>query len=180
MADISLSLHYHTHLCCCLSNLLAVKEMEQSQVAFIQREYKFQLDLLTRHFPGGTCFGDIWIFAKFLTGLHPVLIKPSFQYLNDSHTMYWNMIILNPSRFKVKPQSKYWYFCIERWDLLSLRFSENALLFHIQWVCRKTAGNVNWPPYHYTAVTHWTCPPSSNTSVWNPHPLCCRNINFFE
>ena len=40
-------------------------------------------------------------------------------------------MILNPSRFKVEPHSKYWYFYIERVDLLSLRFSENAVLFHI-------------------------------------------------
>ena len=40
--------------------------------------------------------------------------------------MYWNMIILNPSRFKVEPHSKYWYFCIELVDLLSLPFSESA------------------------------------------------------
>ena len=85
----------------------------------------------------------------------------SFQDLNGSHIMYWNMIILNPSRFKFEPHSKYWYFCIERWDLLSLRFSENAVLFHIEWLCRKTAGKVNRPPYRYTAVTHWACPPSS-------------------
>ena len=109
---------------------------------------------------GRTCFGDIWIFAKFLIGLHRVLSIP-LQYLNDSHIMYWNMIILNPSRFKVEPHSKYWYFCIDCWDLLLLRFSENAVLFHIEWVCRKTAGNVNRPPYCYTAVTHWACPPLS-------------------
>ena len=41
-------------------------------------------------------------------------VNPSFQYLNGSHIMYWNMIILNPSRFKVEPHSKYWYFFIER------------------------------------------------------------------
>ena len=29
--------------------------------------------------------------------------NPSFQDLNGSHIMYWNMIILNPSRFKVEP-----------------------------------------------------------------------------
>ena len=57
--------------------------------------------------------------------------NPSFQDLNGWHIMYWNMIILNPSRFKVESHSKYWYFCIERVDLLSLRFSENAVLFHI-------------------------------------------------
>ena len=87
--------------------------------------------------------------------------NPSFQDLNGSDIIYWNMIISNPSRFKVEPHSKYWYFCIERWDLLSLSFSENAVLFHIEWLCRKTAGNVNQPPYRYTAVTHWACPPSS-------------------
>ena len=81
--------------------------------------------------------------------------NPSFQDLNGSHIMYWNMMILNPSRFKVEPHSKYWYFCIELVDLLSLLFSENAVLFHIQWPCRKTTGNVNRPPYRYTGVTHW-------------------------
>ena len=88
-------------------------------------------------------------------------VNPSFQYPNGSCIMYWNMMILNSSRFKVEPHSKYWYFCIERWDLLLLRFSENAVLFHIEWVCRKSAGNVNRPPYRYTTVTHWACPPSS-------------------
>ena len=99
--------------------------------------------------------------------------NPSFQDLNGSHIMYWNMIILNPSRFKVEPHSKYWYFCIERWDLLLLRFSEHAVLyaiFHIEWVCRKTAGNVNRPPYRYTAVTRWACPPSSV-----PYASVCYN-----
>ena len=95
-------------------------------------------------------------------------VNPSFQYLNGSHIMYWNMIILNLSRFKVEPHSKYWYFCIERWtwDLLLLRFLENDVLFHIEWVCRKNAGNVNWPPYRYTAVTLWACPPSSGEYTW--------------
>ena len=115
---------------------------------------------------GRTCFGDIWIFAKCLIG---------FQYLNGSHIMHWNMIILNPSRFNVEPHSKYWYFCIERWDLLSLRFSENAVLFHIEWVCRKTAGNVNRPPYRYTAVTHWACPPSSDICKIS-HTALCKSV----
>ena len=88
--------------------------------------------------------------------------NPSFQDLNGSHIMYWNMIILNPSRFKVEPHLKYWYLCIERWDLLSLRFSENAVLFHIEWLCQKKYGNVNRPPYCYTGVTHWACPASSD------------------
>ena len=52
--------------------------------------------------------------------------NPSFQDLNGSHFIYWNMMILNRSRFKVEPHSKFWYFCIERVDLLSLRFSENT------------------------------------------------------
>ena len=95
-------------------------------------------------------------------------VNPSFQYLNDSHIVYWNMIILNLSRFKVEPHSKYWYICIERWDLLSLRFSENAVLFQIEWVCLKTAGNVNRPPYRFTAVTHWACPPSPDFIT----PIC--------
>ena len=75
-------------------------------------------------------FGNIWIFTKFLIGFRS-FTNPSFQDLNGSHIMYWNMMILNLSRFKVEPHSKYWYFCIERVDLLSLRFSENAVLFHI-------------------------------------------------
>ena len=99
-------------------------------------------------------------------------VNPSFQYLNGSHIMYWNMITLNPSRFKVQPHSKYWYFCIERWDLLLVLFLENAVLFHIEWVCQKTMGNVNRPPYRYTAVTHWACPPLSGTSKWNIYSLC--------
>ena len=99
-------------------------------------------------------------------------VNPSFPYLNDTHIMYWNMIILNPSRFKVEPHSKYWYFCIERWDLLSLRFSENAVLFHIEWVCRKTAGNLNRPPYRYIAVTHWAWLPSSVEMLLIPNALC--------
>ena len=91
--------------------------------------------------------------------------NPPFQDLNGSYIMYWNMIISNPSWFEVEPHSKYWYFCIERWDLLSLRFLEKAVLFYIEWLCRKTAGNVNRPPYRYTAVTHWACPPSSGIIV---------------
>ena len=107
-----------------------------------------------------TCFGDIWIFAKFLISLHQVLSILLFS-IWTVHIMYWNMIILNPPRYMVKPHSKYWYFCIEHWDLLLLRFSENTMLFHIEWVCRKTEGNVNRSPYRYTAVTHRACPPSS-------------------
>ena len=98
--------------------------------------------------------------------------NPSFQDLNGLHIMYWNMIISNPSRFKVEPHSKYWYFCIEHWDLLSLRFLENAVLFHIEWLCRKRAGNVNRSPYCYTAVTHWECPASSEQMFLIPNVLC--------
>ena len=95
--------------------------------------------------------------------------NPSFQDLNGSHIMYWNMTILNPSRFKVEPHSKYWYFCFERWDLLSLRFSENAvLLFHIEWLCLKTSENVYRPLYRYIALTHWACPASSANSQRRP------------
>ena len=32
--------------------------------------------------------------------------NPSFQDLNGSHIIYWNMMIWNPSRFKVEPHSK--------------------------------------------------------------------------
>ena len=99
---------------------------------------------------GRTCFGDIWIFRQVSHRFTSSFVNPSFQYLNGSHIMYWNMIILNPSRFKVEPHSKYWYFCIEHWDLLLLRFSDNTVLIHIEWVCLKNAGNVNLPPYHYT------------------------------
>ena len=69
--------------------------------------------------------------------------NPSFQDQNGSHIMYWNMMILNPSRFKVEPHSKYWYFCIERVDLLSLRFSGKRLaISHLmailknRWKCK--------------------------------------------
>ena len=75
-------------------------------------------------------FGDI-NFRQISHRFTSSFTNPSFQDLNGSHIMYRNMMILNPSRFKVEPHSKYWYFCIERVDLLSLRFSENAVLFHI-------------------------------------------------
>ena len=89
-----------------------------------------------------------------------------------------NASSINPSKFKFKPHPNYWYFCIERWDLLLLRFSENAVLFHIECVCRKTAGKVNRPPYRYTAATRWACPPSSGVQHRNflgelKHP--CRH-----
>ena len=131
------------------------------------------------HFPGGrTCFSDIWIFAKFLTGLHRVFVNPSFQDPNGSHIMYWNMIILNPSRFKVEPHSKYCYFCIEIWDLLSLRFSENAVLFHIEWLCRKTAGNVNRPPYRYTGwLTEHVLHRLALSKFWSA-PSCTHIYSF--
>ena len=114
---------------------------------------------------GITCFGDIWIFVKFLIGLHRVLSILLFS-IWTAHIiiMYWNMMILNPSRFKVEPHWKYWYFCIERVDLLLLRFSEDAVLFHIEWVCRKTAGNVNRSPYRFHIVTpRWL---SMSSVVW--------------
>ena len=77
---------------------------------------------------------------------------PSLQDLNSSQIMYWNMILLNPSRFTVEPNSKYWYFLHSNWDLLSLRFSKTTVLFHNGWLSRKTAGNVNRPPYPYIAA----------------------------
>ena len=40
-------------------------------------------------------------------------VNPSFQDLNGSYIMYWNIINLNPSRFTFEPHSKYWYFCIQ-------------------------------------------------------------------
>ena len=51
------------------------------------------------------------------------------------------------------------------WDLLSLRFSVNAVLFHFEWLCQKTAGNVNRPPYFYITVIHWAWPASSGRSI---------------
>ena len=115
-------------------------------------------------------------FRQISHGFTSSFINPSFQYLNGSHIMYWNMIILNSSRFKVEPHSKYWYFCIVCWDLLSLRFSENAVLFHIEWMCRKTTESVYRPPYCYTVVTHWACPPSSGSMVKHKS----QNVTFCE
>ena len=100
-------------------------------------------------------------------------VNPYFQYLSGSHIMYWNIIISNPSRFKVEPHSKYCFFWIERWDLLSLRFSENAVVFHIEWVCRKPAGNR--PTYRYTAVTYWAYPPSYGDAELVVYPLFWRD-----
>ena len=107
--------------------------------------------------------------------------NPSFQDLNGSHVMFWNMIIFKFVEFQGWTHSKYWYFCIERWDLLSLRSSTNDVLFHIEWLCQKTAGNVHRPPYRYTAVTHWACPASSEemllignaTNGWTKSWLFC-------
>ena len=81
--------------------------------------------------------------------------NPSFQDLNGSHIMHWNMIILNPSRFKVEPHSKYWYFCIERWDLLSLRFSEKRRAISHWMAVPKNRGKCKSAT---TGVTHWACP----------------------
>ena len=62
---------------------------------------------------GRTRFGDIWIFAKFPGRFKWNFVNPFLQDLNGLHIKYWNMIILNPSRFTVEPHSKYWYFCIQ-------------------------------------------------------------------
>ena len=70
-----------------------------------------------------------------------------------------------PRGSRLNPTQNIDIFCIERWDLLLLRFSENAVVFHIEWVCRKTAGNVNRPPYRYTAVTRWACRLGSSAPV---------------
>ena len=88
---------------------------------------------------GRTCFGDIWIFARFTWSF----ANPSFQDLMGSHIMYWD----NFKSIEVHSWTplKILIFLHSSWDL-SLRFSENAVLFHIEWLCRKTAGNVNRPP----------------------------------
>ena len=54
------------------------------------------------------------------------------------------------------------------------------MLFHIEWVCRKTAGNVNRPPYRYTAVTHWACPPSSDNYLYQTFPRLAGEHIFFS
>ena len=35
------------------------------------------------------------------------------------------------------------------------------MLFHIGWLCRKTAGNINRPLYPYIAAIRGACPASS-------------------
>ena len=91
-------------------------------------------------------------------------VNPSFQYLNGSHIrpMYWNMIILNPSRFKVEPPLKILIFL--HWTLrptFTTLLGRRRAISHWMGV-PKNRGNVNRPPYRYTAVTHWACPPSSD------------------
>ena len=88
--------------------------------------------------------------------------NPSFQDLNGSHIMYWNMIILNPSRFKVEPTQN--TFCIERWDLLSLRFSGNAVLCHIEWPCPKKKNR--WECKSATISLHYGDSLSKFCIVW--------------
>ena len=51
-------------------------------------------------------------FCKIFHRFSSSFANPSFQDPNGSHIMYWNMMILNPSRFKVEPYSKYWYFAL--------------------------------------------------------------------
>ena len=109
-----------------------------------------------------TCFGDIWIFAKFLIGLHRVLSIPLFS--------IWTAHIS----------------CIEKYDNFKSvevqGWTPLKILLFLHWMLRptfttllgkcraisywmgvpkKNAGNINRPPYHYTAVTHWACPPTS-------------------
>ena len=103
-------------------------------------------NMLRRHMN----FGEIshrftWSFAN-----------PSFQDLNGSHIMYWK---LYPSGFTVDPTQNTDMFALSC-DLLSLRYSENSALFHIEWLCRKTVGNVNRPPYRYITAIHCTWPAS--------------------
>ena len=60
-----------------------------------------------------TFFCDFWIFAKFLICLDGVLQIPLFKIWTAFTLCIEIMITLNPSRFKVEPHSKYWYFCVK-------------------------------------------------------------------
>ena len=103
-------------------------------------------------FSGGrTCFGDIWIFAKFLIGLHGVFnpFRTAHILCIDNFKSIW---VLGWTPLKI--------LIFLHWSLLSLlRFSENAMLFHIEWLCRKTMWNVNRPPYS-TSRRFWVWPAS--------------------
>ena len=89
---------------------------------------------------GRTCFCDIWIFAIFLIGY--IEFCQSLFSRSERLTYY----VLKYDNFK--------FVEVQCW-------MENAVPFHIEWLCRKTTGNVNRSPYCYTAVTHWACPASS-------------------
>ena len=110
---------------------------------------------------GRTCFGDIWIFAKFLTGLHGALQIHLFKIFTYYVLRYDNVKSVEVQGWTL---FKILIFLLWSWDILSLRFSENAVLFHIEWMCQKTAGNVNLPPYRYIAVIQWACPASCTPS----------------
>ena len=100
---------------------------------------------------GRTCFGNIWIFAKFLIGLHRVLPKSLFS-RSERLTYY----VLKYDHFKsVEVQGwtplEILIFCIKHWDLHVLSLPS-----------RKT-------PCYFTlngcAVTHWAYPPLSAVTL---------------
>ena len=88
------------------------------QIGFGKNEYRkgYQTQSTmhndSRELRGRTFFGDIWIFAKFLIGLHGVLQILLFK-IWTAHILCIEIWILNPSGFTVEPHSKYWYFCIQ-------------------------------------------------------------------
>ena len=88
----------------------------------------------------------IWSFAKFLIGLHGV-----FNPFRIPLFKIWTAHILCIDNFKsiwVQGWTPLKILIFLHWSLLSLRrFSENAMLFHIEWLCRKTMWNVIRPPY---------------------------------
>ena len=99
---------------------------------------------------GRTCFDDIWIFAKFLIGLHWVLQIPLFQ---DSLTYY----VLKYDNFKSVGVHSLTPLKILIFLHFMLRPTFTTLLGKRSAI-RKSAGNVNRPPYRYIVAIQWAWP----------------------
>ena len=117
---------------------------------------------------GRKCFGDIWIFAKFLIGLHWVLPIPLFE-IWTAHIL----CILKYDNFKsveVQGWTPLEILIFLHWTCrptFTTLLGKRSAISHLLWPCRKTAGNVNRPPYRYTGVTHWALRPPPPPRVWH-------------
>ena len=159
--DLSVSRLVHESSCQLVE--LSVVELSESRVVLIPFGIAREVGHASATFEFSPNFSLVYIdFCQYFFSRSERLTYYVLEY-DD-----FNPGILNPSRSKLRLNPT------RNADIFALNVETYfhyvsrktpCRVFHIEWLCRKNAGNVNRPPYRYTRVTHWACPASSGIAI---------------